>query len=74
MCSVPAASTLITACGDSPAVFFIVLWQTIWAKHLFYLGSESMKAKDIRNYYRGWGEWGNAEKAPVVVPTKAEEE
>lgn len=33
---------------------------------------ELMGAQDVRNYYRGWGEWGNAEHAPVVVPEKPE--
>jgi len=31
-------------------------------------GLELMGAKDVRNYYRGWGEWGNAEDTPVMVP------
>jgi thiosulfate/3-mercaptopyruvate sulfurtransferase len=33
-------------------------------------GLELMGGKDVRNYYRGWGEWGNAEDTPVAVPTK----
>lgn len=36
-------------------------------------GLELMGAKDIRNYYRGWGEWGNADNTPVMVPTKEEQ-
>ena len=35
-------------------------------------GLELMGAKDVRNYYRGWGEWGNAENAPVTVPQETE--
>jgi thiosulfate/3-mercaptopyruvate sulfurtransferase len=31
-------------------------------------GLELMGAKDPRNYYRGWGEWGNADDTPIVVP------
>jgi len=31
-------------------------------------GLELMGAKDVRNYYAGWSEWGNSEKTPVVVP------
>jgi thiosulfate/3-mercaptopyruvate sulfurtransferase len=34
-------------------------------------GLELMGAKDVRNYYRGWGEWGNSEDTPVIVPKKA---
>jgi thiosulfate/3-mercaptopyruvate sulfurtransferase len=33
-------------------------------------GLELMGAKDIRSYYRGWGEWGNAEDTPVILPRK----
>ncbi len=29
-------------------------------------GLELMGAKEVRNYYRGWGEWGNADDAPVM--------
>jgi thiosulfate/3-mercaptopyruvate sulfurtransferase len=29
---------------------------------------ELMGGKDVRNYYRSWNEWGNAEDAPVVKP------
>lgn len=31
---------------------------------------ELMGANDIRNYYRGWSEWGNAADTPVDVPKK----
>jgi len=34
-------------------------------------GLELMGAKDVRNYYRGWGEWGNAKDTPIVVPKPA---
>jgi thiosulfate/3-mercaptopyruvate sulfurtransferase len=29
---------------------------------------ELMGGKDVRNYYRSWNEWGNAEDTPVVKP------
>jgi thiosulfate/3-mercaptopyruvate sulfurtransferase len=29
---------------------------------------ELMGAKNIRNYYRGWSEWGNREDTPIMVP------
>lgn len=29
---------------------------------------ELMGMKDVRNYYRSWGEWGNAPDTPVVKP------
>jgi thiosulfate/3-mercaptopyruvate sulfurtransferase len=31
---------------------------------------ELMGAKDVRNYYRGWSEWGNAKDTPIVQPNK----
>lgn len=31
-------------------------------------GLELMGAKDVRNYYRSWSEWGNADDTPVVRP------
>ncbi|MDY3560495.1 sulfurtransferase [Gemmata sp. JC673] len=33
-------------------------------------GLELMGAKDVRNYYRSWSEWGNADDTPVVKPNK----
>ncbi len=29
---------------------------------------ELMGATEVSNYYAGWGEWGNADDTPVVVP------
>jgi thiosulfate/3-mercaptopyruvate sulfurtransferase len=34
------------------------------------LGLELMGAKQIRNYYKSWAEWGNAEDTPIVKPKK----
>jgi thiosulfate/3-mercaptopyruvate sulfurtransferase len=31
-------------------------------------GLELMGVDQVRNYYRGWGEWGNLETTPVEVP------
>jgi thiosulfate/3-mercaptopyruvate sulfurtransferase len=33
-------------------------------------GLELMGAKNVRNYYKSWAEWGNAEDTPVEVPKK----
>lgn len=33
-------------------------------------GLELMGGKQVKNYYRGWSEWGNAEDAPIQVPEK----
>jgi thiosulfate/3-mercaptopyruvate sulfurtransferase len=34
-------------------------------------GMELMGANGVRNYYRSWSEWGNADDTPVVKPTPA---
>jgi thiosulfate/3-mercaptopyruvate sulfurtransferase len=31
---------------------------------------ELMGANDVRNYYRSWAEWGNADDTPIVKPPK----
>ena len=33
-------------------------------------GLELMGAKDVKNYYKSWSEWGNADDTPVEVPKK----
>jgi thiosulfate/3-mercaptopyruvate sulfurtransferase len=33
-------------------------------------GLELMGAKDVRNYYRSWAEWGNADDTPVETPPR----
>ena len=33
-------------------------------------GLELMGAKNVKNYYKSWGEWGNATDTPVEVPKK----
>jgi len=34
---------------------------------------ELMGAHQVRNYYRGWSEWGNTPNAPIVVPKSSKE-
>lgn len=36
-------------------------------------GMELMGATDVRNYYRSWGEWGNAPDTPVAKPKTAKQ-
>ena len=31
---------------------------------------ELMGGKDVRNYYKSWAEWGNADDTPIVVQPK----
>lgn len=31
-------------------------------------GLELMGAGEVRNYYRSWAEWGNADDTPIVIP------
>jgi thiosulfate/3-mercaptopyruvate sulfurtransferase len=35
-------------------------------------GLELMGADDVRNYYRGWGEWGNSKDTPVIIPKQTQ--
>ena len=35
-------------------------------------GLELMGAGDVRNYYAGWGEWGNRDDTPIALPKKPE--
>jgi thiosulfate/3-mercaptopyruvate sulfurtransferase len=35
-------------------------------------GLELMGGSEVRNYYRGWGEWGNSADTPIIVPKKDE--
>jgi thiosulfate/3-mercaptopyruvate sulfurtransferase len=34
------------------------------------LALDLMGARDVRNYYRSWAEWGNDPDTPVVRPGK----
>jgi thiosulfate/3-mercaptopyruvate sulfurtransferase len=36
-------------------------------------GMELMGAKQVRNYYQSWNEWGNSDDTPIVVSEKAKE-
>jgi thiosulfate/3-mercaptopyruvate sulfurtransferase len=31
---------------------------------------ELMGGKEVRNYYRSWSEWGNADDTPIEKPKK----
>ena len=33
-------------------------------------GMELMGAKTVRNYYRGWSEWGNLADTPITIPAR----
>ncbi len=35
---------------------------------------ELMGAKNVRHYYPGWSEWGNADDTPIIVPQKSKKE
>ena len=37
-------------------------------------GLELLGAKNVRNYYRSWNEWGNSKTTPIVVAEKPKEE
>jgi len=52
---------------DKPAVTYC---QSGGRAAVVAFGLELMGAKNVRNYYKSWAEWGNAEDTPVEVPNK----
>ena len=52
---------------DKPAVTYC---QSGGRAAVVAFGLELMGAKNVRNYYKSWAEWGNAEDTPVEVPKK----
>jgi thiosulfate/3-mercaptopyruvate sulfurtransferase len=52
---------------DKPAVTYC---QSGGRAAVLAFGLELMGAKNVRNYYKSWSEWGNAEDTPVEVPKK----
>jgi len=52
---------------DKPAVTYC---QSGGRAAVVAFGLELMGAKNVRNYYKSWAEWGNADDTPVDVPKK----
>lgn len=52
---------------DKPAVTYC---QSGGRAAVLAFGLELMGAKNVRNYYKSWAEWGNAGDTPVEVPKK----
>jgi thiosulfate/3-mercaptopyruvate sulfurtransferase len=52
---------------DKPAVTYC---QSGGRAAVLAFGLELMGAKHVRNYYKSWAEWGNADDMPVEVPKK----
>lgn len=52
---------------DKPAVTYC---QSGGRAAVLAFGLELMGAKNVKNYYKSWSEWGNAEDTPVEVPKK----
>lgn len=52
---------------DKPAVTYC---QSGGRAAVLAFGLELMGAKHVRNYYKSWAEWGNADDTPVEVPKK----
>ena len=52
---------------DKPAVTYC---QSGGRAAVLAFGLELMGAKNVRNYYKSWSEWGNADDTPVEVPKK----
>jgi thiosulfate/3-mercaptopyruvate sulfurtransferase len=56
--------------GVDPARPTITYCQSGGRAAVLAFGLELMGAKGVRNYYRSWSEWGNAEDTPVATPKK----
>ena len=52
---------------DRPAVTYC---QSGGRAAVLAFGLELMGAKDVRNYYKSWAEWGNADDTPIQKPKK----
>jgi thiosulfate/3-mercaptopyruvate sulfurtransferase len=52
---------------DKPAVTYC---QSGGRAAVLAFGLELMGAKDVRNYYKSWAEWGNAPDTPIEKPKK----
>jgi len=65
----PLSSTIRTrdmACSNGPSHGYSLPVQRPAAVMAY--GLELMGAKDVRNYYKSWSEWVNADDTPVVKP------
>jgi thiosulfate/3-mercaptopyruvate sulfurtransferase len=52
---------------DKPAVTYC---QSGGRAAVLAFGLELMGAQNVRNYYKSWSEWGNADDTPIEVPKK----
>jgi thiosulfate/3-mercaptopyruvate sulfurtransferase len=59
---------LMQETGIDPAKPSITYCQSGGRAAVLAFALELMGGKDVRNYYRSWAEWGNAEDTPIVKP------
>ncbi len=59
---------LFQAAGIDPAKPAVTYCQSGGRAAVLAFALELMGGKEVRNYYRSWSEWGNAEDTPIVKP------
>jgi thiosulfate/3-mercaptopyruvate sulfurtransferase len=66
--SAPELAKLFRDAGIDPARPSITYCQSGGRAAVMAFALELMGGKEVRNYYRSWAEWGNADDTPVVQP------
>jgi thiosulfate/3-mercaptopyruvate sulfurtransferase len=61
-------SKLLHAAGIDPAKPALTYCQSGGRAAVMAFALELMGGKEVRNYYRSWAEWGNADDTPIVKP------
>jgi thiosulfate/3-mercaptopyruvate sulfurtransferase len=61
---------LFQEAGIDPAKPAVTYCQSGGRAAVLAFALELMGGKEVRNYYRSWSEWGNAEDTPIVKPKK----
>src|SRR5581483_4984154 len=59
---------LFKEAGIDPAKPAVTYCQSGGRAAVLAFALELMGGKEVRNYYRSWAEWGNAEDTPIVKP------
>ena len=63
-------SKLFRAAGIDPARPALTYCQSGGRASVVAFALDLMGGADVRNYYRSWAEWGNADDTPIVLPKK----
>lgn len=61
---------LLKEAGVDPARPTVTYCQSGGRASVMAFALELMGAKEVRNYYQSWAEWGNSDDTPIVTPKK----